>query len=423
MLPVVGANVALGVFFPCVLILLEAGRANAQSVAALCAGASAYCLMSLNLFLATRPRFVDCLAGGLDRVYRVHKFTGIAILPLILFHKYVGMDLEGQIVATGLAKTSVDVAKIAFPLLLVLLLVSWIKRLPKGKKDLVPYNIWRQTHRLMGAVFLALTFHQIFVKVPFDFNALTSTYLVAMAFLGLLSFAFTQVLAPFRRRRFKVTSIESHKLATIINAAPIRGAFRRNIRPGSFALVNFARGGLREPHPFTLSQINDDGSLQISVRALGDYTRRLADTLEIGDNMLIDAPYGAFDFRRGESTQVWMAGGIGITPFLAFAASLGPEEVRRIRLIYCVRDPDEALGLDQLREAEERCPGFSVTVHASAQDGRMSASKLTQLIDIPIASSGFWFCGPAQMRSSIIRDLRANKTPPASVHYEEFEFR
>ena len=64
----------LGVFVPCILILLEAGRTSTQNVLAFCVGASTYCLMTLNLSLVTRPRVVVSLAGGLDR-FSAHKHS------------------------------------------------------------------------------------------------------------------------------------------------------------------------------------------------------------------------------------------------------------------------------------------------------------------------------------------------------------
>jgi predicted ferric reductase len=422
-LPVIGTiAIFFGMLLPCALILLDAGRANAQSVLALCAGASAYCLMAINLFLATRPPVVHSLAGGLDRLYQLHKWTGIAVLPLIFFHKFVGMDLDGQIVATGLAKTSVDIAKYAFWILLALLLLSWLKRVPKLRRDLLPYHLWRYSHRLLGGVFIALTLHHIFVKVPFNANALTAKYLLVMAALGIASFAYSQLLAPLRRRRYRVDHVGRHKAATVINVTPL-GRRIRQARPGAFGIVRFNRAGLREPHPFTLSQIGADGTLQLSIRPLGDFTQALAKTVAVGDVMSLEAPYGAFDFRKGEDTQIWLAGGIGITPFLSFADSLTAEDSRQIVLIYCVRDPDEALGLERLKAAAARCSGFRVAVHASTTDGRMNAEKLLQIAKMPMQKTGLWFCGPAQMRDAMVRDLKHAGQRPASLHYEEFEFR
>jgi predicted ferric reductase len=416
------AILVLGFLLPVSFVVLEAGRSNLQSVLALCAGVSAYSLMALNLFLATRPRGIEKAAGGLDRLYQLHKYIGISLLPFILFHKFVGMDLEGQIVASGLAKTSVDIAKIAFPVLVVLLLVSWLKRVPKLQRDLLPYHIWRHSHRLMGAVFLALTIHQLFVKVPFNANSITSSYLLGMAALGNISFVYTQILARFRPYRYVVAAIEHHPSATVIDATP-RGRRLGNARAGAFAVISFKGKGLGEPHPFTLSKIGPNGEIQVSIRPLGDYTRRVREQLKVGDGMTVEAAYGKFDFRRGKENQIWLAGGIGITPFLAFADAIDANETRKIHLIYCIRTQDEAIGVKRLQAARTRYPGFSITIHVSKTDGRMNADRLVANSPFPISAAGLWFCGPAPMRKTMIKELRQSGNAPRSIHFEEFEFR
>ena len=419
-------SAALIAFFaiitPSILVVLGAGNANTQSVVALCAGASAFSLMAINLFLATRPRLIEGMMGGLDQLYKAHKWIGITLLPLILFHKFVGMDLDGQIVAQGLAKTAVDIAKIAFLVLVPLILLSWAKRLPKMRRDLIPYNIWRIAHRLFGVVFIALALHQLFVKVPFNANALSSQYLNLMAAVGILSFLYTQFLAPFRPRSFTVTHVEKHTAATIIDVAPKKRGFS-NLKAGGFAVISVGKKRLREPHPFTVSRIGVDGSLQFSIRALGDYTARMRDHVAVGDRMWIEAGYGRFDYQHGEQSQVWLAGGIGITPFLTFADSITADNSRDITLIYCIGKEDEAVGLARLEAAAERSTRFRFHLHISETDGRMNATKLCATLPFDITKAGFWFCGPAPMRKSIVSSLSILGQSPRSVHFEEFEFR
>lgn len=172
-----------------------------------------------------------------------------------------------------------------------------------------------------------------------------------------------------------------------------------------------------------MSRFGEDGSIQFSIRGLGDYTRKLRDLVEVGDKMTVEGGYGAFDYRRGAKQQVWLAGGIGITPFLTFADSLTSEETREIQMVYCVNKAEEAVGLERLRAAEERCPGFKFRLYVSKEEGRFSAQKLTELTPFDMKGAGFWFCGPAPMREAILKDLKSAGNNPKSVHFEEFEFR
>jgi predicted ferric reductase len=139
--------------------------------------------------------------------------------------------------------------------------------------------------------------------------------------------------------------------------------------------------------------------------------------------MTIEAGYGGFDYRRGEDTQVWLAGGIGITPFLTFADSLNDDNQRNIILVYCVGKAEEAVGLDRLRAAETRTDGFRLHLHVSEDAGRMDAKKLVDIVPYEMTNVGLWFCGPAPMRETMIKDLKTMAKAPRSVHFEEFEFR
>ena len=52
-------------------------------------------------------------------------------------------------------------------------------------------------------------------------------------------------------------------------------------------------------------------------KVLGDYTDHLNDKLKAGDAAIVEGAYGHFSSNYiKESDLIWIAGGIGITPFL-----------------------------------------------------------------------------------------------------------
>jgi len=54
-------------------------------------GVIAYWMMSLAVILAARPRVGEAVMGGLDRVYRVHKWLGVTGLIFALLHWFATM--------------------------------------------------------------------------------------------------------------------------------------------------------------------------------------------------------------------------------------------------------------------------------------------------------------------------------------------
>lgn len=411
----------LAIPVPLALTFAAAGHESARNLVALSAGTVAFTMMALNQALATRPPILERLLGGLDRAYALHKWLGAGVLGLVLVHTQVRFQQLGGVVPPGsLAETAVAVAKPAFYVLLALLLVSLFKRIP-GLRFELPYGLWRQSHRLMGLVFLALVFHQFFVKAPFRSFDPIRLWLIAMSLLGVASFLYTLLGAPLRRRRYTVASVQHHPAATIIEASPVRRGLRP--RAGSFAFLSVGRDGLREPHPFTLSRIGPDGAVQVAVRPLGDFTRRLRSRIQPGDRLWLEGGYGAFDPLRAGGKQVWIAGGIGITPFLALAEALNPRAHPDIVLFHSVATPDEAVGQDRLRAVAEHVDGFHVFLHATRDRGRLTARTVLESLPFRLSEAELWFCGPAPMRKSLMAQFAKTGDRPARVHFERFEFR
>ncbi|MDR7124433.1 ferric reductase-like transmembrane domain-containing protein [Pseudotabrizicola sp. 4114] len=408
---------------PVMLAYAAAGHLPGKTWPVIALGAVAFSLMAMNLVLAARLPGLDAAFGGLDQIYWVHKWTGMIILTTAFLHQQIKIATDGLEVNAALSQLAVEVAEVAFIALVVLILISFFKRVPKMPKITweIPYGLWRWSHRLLGVVFIALAFHQSFVKAPFDGNALLSVWLNIVALAGTAAFLWSQFGFLLRRRSYRVVAVDKHAAATIVDLEPVgRGV---NVRPGSFAFVHFSSKGLREPHPFTVSQVRPGGGIQFSIRGLGDYTRHLRDVIAVGDTARVEGGYGRFHHHRGGAKQVWVAAGIGITPFLAWADHLKPDDAEQIVLIYCVRNEAEGVALDRLRAAADRVPGFTLKLHMSDTDGRFDAAKLVSYLPFEIGQASLWFCGPAPMRDGLIKDLKAAGKAPRSVHFERFEFR
>lgn len=404
------------------LVFLAAGYETARNLGALVAGASAYSLMALNLLLATRAPVLEQGLGGLDQVYRLHKWTGITILACLLVHTQLKfVQLEGLVPPGSLAETAVSLAKPAFLVLALLIVLSAVKRLPRLKAE-IPWMWWRVTHWLVIPVFLVITFHQVFVKAPFDSLSAIRIWLYGAGGLGLGAILWI-VLAPWlRKRRYEVVRVTQLPGATQVTARPLRGALAA--RPGQFAYLSADRAGLREPHPFTLSRMGPSGTVEFCIQPAGDFTRRLRQTLQPGDRLRVEGGYGRFDFRRGGQRQIWLAGGIGITPFLAMADAFAADPgARSIVLVHAVRSADLAIDHGRLTALAQAQPGFAYHLHDSATHGRLTGEKLAGYVPFSVAEADLWYCGPKALRKSVLEQWRALGQRPRAVHFEEFEFR
>ncbi|MDP3340430.1 ferredoxin reductase family protein [Frigidibacter sp.] len=422
--PLIWAGPALVALICCgaaVLGYITYAPYGSEAAFGIAVGAGAVVAMAQTLILASRPRLLEPLFGGLDRMYRAHKWLGISALVLMILHSQIEPDFERVVRETDLGELASEVGELAFNALLALIAVSWFRRLPFVGLE-IPYQIWRFSHQFMGLLFAVIVFHQFFVDLPTGVDPSLSLLLNGFGLAGVVAWLHTEFLAPsLRRREFTVSAVTPHGDTTLVTLAPKGRAMRW--RPGQFAFVRASEAGLSEPHPFTIASApRADGSLSLWVRARGDWTRRLPGALRAGMGVQVEGPYGRFNFRKGGARQVWLAGGVGITPFVAWAESLTAADRQGIHLVYAVRTPEEAVGVETLAAAAARNPRFSYQVVASARDGRLTAEGLTQSAPFPLREADLWFCGPAGLKDGILAGLKAQGQSPRRVRFEHFEF-
>lgn len=395
------------------------GAGNALGIGS---GAVAIVAMSLCLVLASRPRFLEPVFGGLDYMYRVHKWLGISALGFMFLHNQLEPDFERWVHETALGDFAGEMGEFAFNALIVLILFSWIKRIPVLGWE-IPYQLWHFTHRFIGVLFVLAALHQLLVDKPFGLAEPLSIYLDTFCILGIAGYVYTEFFARKRRRlTCRVEALNRHPGAVEVVLAPPSQPV--NWQPGQFMFLNIPNGWLSEAHPFTVVSTPRDGNrLRFFIKPLGDWTRRLPDILAPGSALEIEGPYGRFDFQESRADQLWIAGGIGITPFLAWVQGLNADETRRIHLVYSVRHDRDAVGLDMLETVAKNVPAFSFTLLVTGREGRMTAERIAAAVPFNIAGADMFFCGPSALRQSILKGLAEQDMRPRTVSYEYFDFR
>jgi NAD(P)H-flavin reductase len=108
---------------------------------------------------------------------------------------------------------------------------------------------------------------------------------------------------------------------------------------GQFANYTFLQKGMYFTHPFSFSTAPNAEYIRISVRGVGDFTRRIPE-LRPGTKVVIDGPLGIFTERSSARDKyLFIAGGIGITPLRSLAEDLS-KRGKDITLLYGNRTAD-----------------------------------------------------------------------------------
>lgn len=370
-------------------------------------------IVSVNLILATRARPVESAFGGLDKVFASHRLNGIVAATAVLLHVTI-------VPLTTPLWGGRTVGIVTLLLLQGSVALAIAPRAPWRRLLEVRYQTWKAEHRFMGVFVAAAAWHSMLVPTLVRKMPIVRGWVFGVVALGLVCYAYRETWFRFwaRRHRYSVGVVQ--KLPGRVLEARLDGD-RAPIahRAGQFGFVRFDAGPSRERHPFTVSSPpNADGSLRFSIKASGDYTDALQAGLAQGSSASVEGPYGRFDFMRGRRRQLWLAGGIGITPFLAFLPALDPE--REVTLVWSVRSAEEAVYRAEIEKAVAGRPRCSAAIWSTAEKGHVELGLLG--LERPEELS-VYVCGPVVMREAFVEQLHALGVHDRDIHFEEFTLR
>ncbi|MEW7008608.1 ferric reductase-like transmembrane domain-containing protein [Lentilitoribacter sp. EG35] len=380
-------------------------------------GGIAFLLMTTSMILSTRARFLEDLFGGLDRMYQVHKVTGTMSLIFVLIH-FFGVPKELPAGVDEIANALVPSAPMGMIALIVLVLSLAITLNRK-----ISYSRWRPMHKLMGLVYFLVIGHFMTAPAIFYERFSTSGILIFIAaIIGAGSFLYS-VFGMNRKTAlpYKLAAINAHERAKELVLAPM-GA-KMSFTPGQFAFVEVAGKDWNEPHPFTISSAPDEDNLRFTIKVLGDWTRKVREELEAGGEVKVRGPYGRFDMSKGGNKQIWLAGGIGITPFLSTIRNMKDDDERDIHLVYATREEKEALFLDELLDHAKRLKGLKIIPLFSDEGNFARVDIMEEKLPDALPGYDYFLCGPKAMTGPISKDLKAKGVSHKQIHMEAFEFR
>ena len=403
-------------------------------------GFVAFGLMTAGVVLATRSRVIEAWLNGLDKHYRLHKWLGIAAAVFSCAH-WLFKKAPKQLVSQGWVDAAVfktpggtedffgdanllkpmehlakSLGEWAFYILLVMVVLALWKKFP--------YRYFFKTHRLLAVIYLILAFHSAVLFGELGWLSPAGILMALLLAVGVPA-ALKSVLQRIGHEHRATGMIES------CSYHPDNGVLVVSIRltmpwsdhqEGQFAFVMFERS--EGPHPFTLSSPwRGDGLLTFHIKGLGDYTRALPHRIEPGDEVSVEGPYGKFQFDHARDHQIWVAGGIGITPFLSRLGALAdvPWPQRRpISFFYSTREPDHAF-IGEIRRLSELA-GIAFHLTITGRDPALNAETICSLVP-DYLDTEVWFCGPTGFGRGLRADLTGKGFPGDRFHQELFNMR
>jgi len=384
-------------------------------------------LACLAILAVVRAQALEPLFGGLDRAVRLHRKLGLAALVLLVVHVLLlaahaahsaGEFLHMLVPFWSDEARSIDI--LVFYLLIGLGVLAYDRRLRHER--------WLILHRTIGVLFLVGTIHAAMQPGTIaEFEPLR-TWMVILLLVGSGAWLYRVLL--FRRfgprLRYKVEKAEQRGSGVI--DLVMRPTERRMMYdPGTFVFVGLPglEGQARELHPFSISSSPVDRDLRVSVRQIGDFTRRLSQVKK-GDPVDVYGPFGGFTPQRYASYRrlVWIGAGIGITPFLGMLAfELSDRDFRRIWLYYVARQKDDAVYDQEIRESYLQTDAYiDYELWLTGERGRLSAAKIHEDVSV-FGDYAVMLCGTTAFTHDMARQFRALGLPAERIIVEELQFR
>ena len=418
---------------PAEILNFSAGFMPMRKAFTVLLGALALGWMGFSMLLALRPAWLERNLGGLDKLFRVHKWVGIASVLLVVTHWLLILSPR-TLASWGWIET---IARGARPPHEGGETFSWV-HLARGMGEwsawlmivlgivallrFVPYGWFRKLHRGFPVAFLIDAFHSV-VMLPEDtvatpFGLLMIGISVAGSVIAVISLA--GMIGRQNRHSGQVSSVATNT-AGVLELQVTPGKDWPGHQAGQFALLTLDRN--EGPHPFSIvSDWKKGAPLRFAIKPLGDYTRSLPERVKVGKAVTVEGPYGHFDFGDISEEQVWVAGGIGVAPFLArlewLAARGGAKG--KVHFFYSAKSPAESSFPTSLADL---CWHAGVELHQRVDtvDGLIEHAEIGQLVQ---NTKGVWFCGPLAWAKSLQSALQRNFGLPAGrFHRELFEFR
>ncbi|MFN2488720.1 MAG: ferric reductase-like transmembrane domain-containing protein [Actinomycetota bacterium] len=407
------------------------------------AGVSAF---ALNLVLGGRFGMIARYFGGLDRMYATHQINGRVAYLLLLTH--AALITAGRATISAAAAVGLYTGKAGWVVSFgVLALVCMSVSIGLTLFARLNHEIFVYVQRSFGFIFMIGLAHVFMTPGTKSVSPALTYYLIGLASLGLGGLAYRSLFDDVLVRRHDYRVTMTHELdPTVMEITMTPKEEQLDFIPGQFVFVSFLSRSMSEElrpvsivsegptevvtfragavrhqfHPFSITSAPGRPELRVTVKAVGDYTSAMR-LLEKGAEARVEGPYGSFSYRIVRNArQIWIAGGIGVTPFVSMARSLEQSEYD-VDLYYSVKRESEAFFLDEFRRIGEQHKSLKTTLVAEDRSGLITADYVAEHSG-PLGDADILICGPPVMIESLRKQFATKGVPERRLHYELFGF-
>lgn len=380
------------------------------------AGLFAIVLLSWSFVLATRLKIFEKWFGGLDSAYSAHHIVGGLSTVLTLSHfgllliKGIPQNLFNLYVIPGM-RLDYTLGQMALYILILLIVMTFYVPLP--------YYLWKWTHEWMGVVMILSGLHAVLVSSDVANYLPMTIWISSVSIIGVASYLYKRFGYYFLASSKKYVVVETRQFGQLVLIkAKVIGDAGVVFKPGQYGFFSLAEQE-RGEHPFTIWQTGTS-ELVIAFKLMANFTQKLRN-LQVGSELIVRGPYGTFaDKTSLAKHMVWVAGGIGITPFRSMTKLI--KQTQQVEMLFCSRVmPDQVIWGEFARLAESS-DNFRFLPCETNKMGRLSGYEVFDQSGRDTRAY-YFLCGPNQMMEQITAGLIKSGVKRSHIIYEDFGFK
>ncbi|WP_246236151.1 ferredoxin reductase family protein [Streptomyces boluensis] len=379
------------------------------------------------LFLMARVPAVEHGVGA-DRLARRHALGGRWVLTLCTAHALLALCGYAAHTGDDLLRAAVDL--LGYPGIAAagtgtVLFAAVGVTSARAVRRRIPHGAWRGAHQLtyLGA---GLAFAHQLVGPDIAGSVLAVWVWALLHATVAVLLVWYRLVVPVRqalRHSLRVQEVRVEGPGTVSVVMQGIGLDELRAEPGQFFRWRFLQRRLwHAALPFSLSAPVRDDRLRITVKALGDHTRRIR-RLRPGTRVLATGPFGALTAHRRRRRKVLLlAGGVGITPLRALFETL-PCAPGDLTLLYRAASAEQLVLRAELESiAASRAAQLHFLLGPSdASFDPIAPQALSNLVP-DLAEHDVYLCGPPGMAHAATTALVRAGVPEHRIHAENFTY-
>lgn len=377
-------------------------------------------ILSFQLVMISRVKILENIFGSLDKLFKKHQIVSFWTVSLAFLH--VMLLMLSQYPNWADASIYVIPSFGDLPYLAgIIALWIFISSILFSMFIKLPHHIWGLFHRIGAVGMLLASYHAFFVSSDI------SRYLPLRLWIGALLITSTVLMLYrviyYRLKKalfYVITDIKSLGDIIIIKMLPVDKNATLNQTNAQFAYFKLLSAGVSpEEHPFTITSRPGDEFLEIAVKKSGDNTRRFSN-LKVDDKVEVKGPHGGFAEKLpGYTTELWIAGGIGITPFL----NLTTDENCNYKLYFLAKSDPEDYFVNRVTKTYQKQlekGNFSFVPNISTVAGRINIEKILQEYDLN--KTVVRICGPQKLLDLVQKHYQKSGISTKALFVEDFNY-